>query len=292
MEFVSLNNGIKMPRLGFGVFKVDRAQCTQVVIDALQCGYRLIDTASAYNNEEAVGAALKQAMAAGLTTREELFITTKAFVQEMGELKTREAFMRSLDKLGLEYLDLYLIHMPLSDYYGAWRALEKLYAEGLVRAVGVCNFDGARLLDLCHNTDLIPAVNQIERHVHYQRRSELQLMAKLKIQPEAWAPFAEGINGTFDDPLLKDIAAKYHKTTAQVMLRWSLQQGLVVIPKSVHKERMAENFALWDFELDAEDMQRIASLDTGRPSMLDCSLPSEIERLYNYLENPVLTSIN
>ena len=210
----------------------------------------------------------------------------------MGYENLNEAFLRSLQKLGLDYLDLYLIHMPLGDYYGAWRAIEELYKEGKIRAIGVCNFDATRLMDLCYNVEIKPMVNQIERHPHYQRHEELAIMDKLGVQPQGWAPFAEGLKGMFTEPILQGIAAKHGKTAAQVILRWSVQQGVIIIPKSVHKNRMEENLGIWDYSLDEEDMAQISSLDKGTPSMLDCTKPSEIDRLYNYLNNPVLTSLS
>ena len=210
----------------------------------------------------------------------------------MGNDKTKEAITRSLDNLGLDYLDLYLIHMPLGDYYGAWRAMEELYGEGKIRVIGVCNFDCARLMDLCYNVKIKPMINQIERHPHYQRTNELEIMKKLGVQPQAWAPFAEGLKGMFTEPVLQKIAEKYGKSIAQVILRWNVQQGIIIIPKSVHQNRMEENLDIWDYSLDDEDMAQISSLDKGTPSMLDCTKPSEIERLYNYLNNPVLTSLS
>lgn len=291
MDYVVLSNGVKMPQEGFGVFQVPGQECKAVVLNAIHTGYRLMDTASSYKNEEAVGAAIREAVAEGTVKRDELFIATKAYIQEMGYENLKEAFARSLDKLGLDYLDLYLIHMPLGDYYGAWRAMEELYREGKIRAIGVCNFDAARLMDLCYNVDIKPMVNQIERHPHFQRIDDLAVMKRLGIQPEGWAPFAEGLKGMFTEPVLQEIAAKHRRTVAQVILRWNIQQGVVIIPKSVHKERMEENLAIWDFALDEEDMAKIAALDQNCPSMLDCSKPSEIDRLYDYLNNPVLTTL-
>ncbi|MCI2983864.1 aldo/keto reductase [[Clostridium] innocuum] len=291
MENVKLSNGIEMPMEGFGVFQVPDTQCEQVILDATEAGYRLLDTASSYKNEEALGSAVKKAIAAGMVKREELFITTKAYIQQMGYGKTIQAFYESLNKLGLDYLDLYLIHMPLGDYYGAWRAMEDLYEAGKIRAIGVCNFDGARLMDLCYNARIRPMVNQIERHPHYQRTEELAIMKKFEIQPEGWAPFAEGLKGMFTEPVLQRIAEKHGKTVPQIILRWDIQQGVVIIPKSVHKNRMEENMAVWDFELDSDDMKQIEELNQNMPSMLDCSKPSEIDRLYDYLNNPVLTSL-
>ena len=286
-ETVKLSNGVSMPMEGFGVFQIPEQECEQVVRNAIESGYRLIDTASSYQNEEAVGRAVKTC---GIP-REELFITTKAYIQQMGYEKTMAAFKESLDNLGLTYLDLYLIHMPFGDYYGSWRAMEELYRAGRIRAIGVCNFLPDRLLDFCYNVEIKPQVNQIERHPHYQRAEDLQLMEELGVQPEAWAPFAEGLKGMFEEPVLMEIAAKHQKTPAQILLRWNVQQGVIVIPKSVHRERMEENRKIWDFELDAEDMQRIAELDKNCPSMLDTRKISEIRRVYDYLNSPVLTSL-
>lgn len=284
---VRLSNGVVMPMEGFGVFQIPENNCEQIVMDAIEIGYRLIDTASSYQNESAVGRAIQNSD----VPRNELFITTKAYIQEMGYRNTMQAFERSLKRLGLDYLDLYLIHMPFGDYYGSWRAMEELYRAGKVRAIGVCNFQPDRLLDLCCNVEVKPQINQIERHPHYQRAEDLQLMKEVGIQPEAWAPFAEGLKGMFDEPALLKIAAKHGKTPAQVILRWNVQQGVIVIPKSVHKERMKENMAIWDFELDAEDMEQIVGLDKGCPSMLDTRKVSEVRRVYDYLNNPVLTSL-
>ena len=284
---VKLSNGVSMPMEGFGVFQIPEQECEQVIRNAIESGYRLIDTASSYQNEEAVGRAVKTC---GIP-REELFITTKAYIQEMGYDNTMKAFEDSLKRLGLDYLDLYLIHMPFGDYYGSWRAMEELYRAGRIRAIGVCNFLPDRLLDFCYNVEIKPQVNQIERHPHYQRAEDLQLMEELGVQPEAWAPFAEGLKGMFEEPVLMEIAAKHQKTPAQILLRWNVQQGVIVIPKSVHRERMEENRKIWDFELDAEDMQRIAELDKNCPSMLDTRKISEIRRVYDYLNNPVLTSL-
>lgn len=287
METVRLSNGVIMPMEGFGVFQIPEETCEQAVREAISVGYRLIDTASSYQNEKAVGRAIQSC---GIS-REELFITTKAYIQQMGYEKTKKAFQESLNNLGLAYMDLYLIHMPFGDYYGSWRALEELYQEGKIRAIGVCNFLSDRLLDLCYNAKIPPQINQIERHPHYQRSEELSLMKEMNVQPEAWAPFAEGLNGMFSEPALMEIAEKHRKTPAQVILRWNVQQGVIVIPKSVHKKRMEENLAIWDFNLDKEDIERIAALDKGRPSMLDTRKISEIKRVYDYLNNPVLTSL-
>ena len=287
MKKIVLGNGVEMPMEGFGVFQIPEEKCEKVVRDAIETGYRLIDTASSYQNEEAVGRAVRNC---GIP-REELFITTKAYIQQMGYEKTKEAFEESLKKLGLEYLDLYLVHMPFGDYYGSWRAMEELYKEGRIRAVGVCNFLPDRLLDLCYNVEIKPQINQIEQHPHYQRKEDLEIMKELGVQPEAWAPFAEGLKGMFDEPVLAEIAQKHGKTPAQVILRWNIQQGVIIIPKSVHKDRMEENISIWDFELDSEDMERISALDKDCPSMLDTRKISEVRRVYDYLRNPVLTSL-
>lgn len=287
IEKIKLNNEIEMPMEGFGVFQIPEEDCEQVVRNAIAEGYRLIDTASSYQNEEAVGRAIRSCG----VPREDLFITTKAYIQQMGYENTKAAFEESLKKLGLEYLDLYLVHMPFGDYYGSWRAMEDLYKEGKIRAIGVCNFYPDRLLDLCYNVEITPQINQIERHPHYQRKEDLEIMNELGVQPQAWAPFAEGLKGMFNEPVLKEIAEKYGKTPAQIILRWNVQQGVIVIPKSVHKERMRENLNIWDFELDDADMEQIAGLDKDCPSMLDNRKISEIRRVYDYLNNPVLTSL-
>ena len=289
MEYRTLANGLKMPLLGFGVFQVDDLkQCEQAIKDAIKVGYRLLDTAMTYHNESAVGKAVRESG----VPRSEFFVTTKAWISDMGEERTQAAFNQSLAELGLDYIDLYLLHMPLGDYYGAWRALEQLYREGKVKAIGVSNFTAAQLIDLKYNCEIVPMVNQIEHHPHYQRVPEVELMQEMGIQVEAWAPFAEGMHGMFTEPVLERIAAKHLKTVAQVILRWNLEAGIVVIPKSVRPERMAENFAVFDFALDDEDKKLIATLDKHKASMLDLSLPSEVHRLYSYLENPVVTSLS
>ncbi len=287
MEYKILKNGVRMPMVGFGVFQIPEADCEQVTLDAIETGYRLIDTASSYKNEEAVGRAVGHS---GIK-REEFFITTKAYIQEMGYENTLESFERSREKLQTDYIDLYLIHMPFGDYYGSWRAMEELYARGDVRAIGVCNFDSARLMDLCYNVGIRPMVDQIELHPHFQREEQLGVMQELGVQPEGWAPFAEGLKGMFAEPVLQQIAGKYAKTVPQVILRWNIQRGVIVIPKSVHKERMKENYDIWDFCLDTVDMVQIATLDKGCPSMLDVNKPDEVKRVYDYLRNPVLTTL-
>jgi diketogulonate reductase-like aldo/keto reductase len=270
MEFITLNNGVKMPQEGFGVFQVpDLVECEQAVLNAIEAGYRLIDTAAVYMNETAVGKTLKKCG----VPRDELFITSKLWVQQDGGYEnTRKAFQASLDKLGIEYLDLYLIHWPYNDYYGSWRAMEELYEEGRVRAIGVCNFYPERLTDFCLNVNVIPAVNQVECHPFFQRIKDMECMKEYDIQIEAWGPLAEGGHGIFTHPVLTTIGKKYGKTAAQVALRWNVQRGVVIIPKSVHKERIEQNFAIWDFSLSEDDMQKISKLDVGH---------SEISHLYD-----------
>lgn len=268
MEFVTLNNGVKMPMEGFGVFQVpEAAVCEQAVCDALAAGYRLIDTAAAYFNEEAVGAAVKKS---GIS-REELFITTKLWIQDASYEGAKKAFETSLHKLGLDYLDLYLIHQPMSDYYGAWRAMEELYREGKIRAIGVCNFYPDRLADLCANMNVTPAVNQVELHPFFAQTGALAAMKEAGVQPEAWGPLAEGKHGIFTHPVLTEIGAKHGKTAAQVALRWNTQRGVVIIPKSTHKERMEENLNIWDFTLSDEDMGAISALELGHSEIIDHS---------------------
>lgn len=277
MDYVTLNNGVKMPMQGFGVFQVaDTEVCELAVAAALSVGYRLIDTASVYGNERAVGKAISKSGIA----REEIFITSKAWITEMGYETTLKAFDDTLSRLGVEYLDLYLIHMPFGDYYGAWRAMEKMYEEGRVRAIGVCNFEPDRLMDLCYNAKVRPAVNQIELHPFTQQQKALEVMLSLGIQPEAWGPLAEGANGLFTNPVLCGIGKKYDKSAAQVVLRWQLQRGIIAIPKSVHKERMTENFSIDDFKLSDEDMAAIASMDTKESLILDLHSTEEVKRLY------------
>lgn len=287
MKKIMLSNGVQMPMEGFGVFQIPNDACEAVVLTALKTGYRLIDTASSYQNEKAVGEAIRKS---GIP-REELFITTKAYIQEMGYEKTKLAFERSLKNLGLDYLDLYLIHMPFGDYYGAWRAMEELYEQGKIRAVGVCNFLPDRLLDLCKNVRIRPMINQIEHHPHDQRDEEIALMKKMGVQPEAWAPFAEGLKGMFSEPLILELAQKYHKTPGQILLRWNIENGCVVIPKTVHESRMRENLDIWDFQLSKQDLEWMKELDKSVPSMLDTRDIDEIERVYAYLDDPVLTTL-
>lgn len=268
MEYTTLCNGVKMPMEGFGVFQVPEADvCEQAVTDALAAGYRLIDTAAAYFNEEAVGAAIRKSK----IPREELFITTKLWIQDAGYENAKKAFQVSLDKLGLKYMDLYLIHQPMNDYYGSWRAMEELYEEGKIRAIGVCNFYPERLTDLCLNAKIKPMVNQVELHPFFAQSDALETMKEFEIVPEAWGPMAEGKHGIFTHPVLTEIGAKYGKTAAQVALRWNVQRGVVIIPKSVHKERMEENLNIWDFRLNDEDMAAIGALNLEHSEIIDHS---------------------
>lgn len=278
METITLNNGIKMPMEGFGVFQVpDPAQCEQAVLDAVKSGYRLIDTAAAYGNEEAVGAAIKKCG----VKRSDLFITTKLWVQDASFEGAKKAFETSMKKLGLEYLDLYLIHQPMGDYIGAWRAMEELYKEGVIRAIGVCNFYPHVLTDFCETVEVMPTVNQVELHPFFRQEDALAVMKEYEIVPEAWGPFAEGKHGIFTHPVLTAIGKKYGKTAAQVALRWNVQRGVVVIPKSVHKERMEQNMDIWDFVLSDADMAEIAKLDIGHSEIVNHYDPKFVKMLHS-----------
>ena len=277
MEYTILNNGVKMPMEGFGVFQMrDPGECEQAVLDAISVGYRLIDTAASYGNEEAVGAAIKKSGAC----REDLFIATKLWVSDSSYEGAKKAFESSLQKLGLEYLDLYLLHQPMGDYYGAWRALEELYKEGRIRAIGVCNFYPHILADFCETVDILPMVNQVELHPFFQQPDALSLMKEYEVQPQAWGPFAEGKHGIFTNPVLTQIGQKYGKSAAQAVLRWNVQRGIVVIPKSVHKERMEQNFNIWDFALTDEEMASIAPLDIGHSEIVNHFDPNFVRALH------------
>ena len=277
METVALNNGVLMPILGFGVYQIPPEQTEQAVTDALAAGYRHIDTAAAYGNEEAVGRAIR---ASGIP-RDELFITTKLWVSDAGEDGARRAFDRSVQRLGLDRLDLFLIHQPYGDYYGSWRAMQDLHREGLTRAIGVCNFHLDRLVDLLDHNEIPPAVNQIETHPFFQRTDDQALMRERGVQIESWGPFAEGRNDLFTDPLLSGIGAAHGKSVAQVVLRWLIQREVVVIPKSVRPERMAENLDVFDFLLTDDEMARIAEMDTGASLFFDHRDPVMVSRLGN-----------
>jgi 2,5-diketo-D-gluconate reductase A len=273
---VTLNNGVEMPMLGFGVFQIpDAEECERSVYDALSTGYRLIDTAAAYGNEEAVGKAIKRSG----VPREALFVTTKLWIQDAGDDATKQAFERSLQRLQLEYLDLYLIHQPFGDVYGAWRAMQALYRAGRIRAIGVSNFQPDRLMDLMVHHEVAPAVNQIESHPFNQQIETQKFLQANQVQIESWGPFAEGKHNIFENDVLLSIAGKYRKTVAQVILRWLTQRGVVVIPKSVRKERMSENFNVFDFELSPADMEAIVALDTKVSSFFDHRDPQVVKAL-------------
>lgn len=276
MNYVMLNNGVKMPVLGFGVYQVsDLKECEESILNAIETGYRLIDTASAYINEDAVGKAVKKSG----VKREDLFITTKLWVQDTGYEQTKKAFYKSLKRLNLDYLDLYLIHQPFGDYYGSWRAMEELYKEGVIKAIGVSNFYPDRLLDLILHNEIAPMVNQVETHPFFQQIESQKIMKENKIQIESWAPFAEGRNDIFKNGIMVNIAKKYNKSVAQVILRWLVQRGVVVIPKSTHIERIKENFNIFDFEIKEEDMKNIVSLDMNKSLFLSHSDPEVVKWL-------------
>lgn len=263
---------------GFGVFQVpDQEQCEKAVLDAIASGYRLIDTAAAYMNEKAVGEAIRKCG----VPREELFITTKLWVQDASYEGAKQAIQTSLDNLGLDYLDLYLLHQPMGDYIGAYRAMEEAYKEGRIRAIGVCNFYPARLADLCETVEVTPAVNQVELHPFFQQENALALMKEYGVQPEAWGPFAEGNHGIFTHPVLTKTGDKYGKSAAQVALRWNVQRGVTVIPKSVHKDRMEQNMDIWDFKLSEEDMAEIAKLDIGHSKIVNHDDPAFVKMLHS-----------
>jgi len=276
MQNVVLNNGVEMPILGFGVYQIaDTEECEKSVYEAIRAGYRLIDTAAAYQNEEAVGTAIQKSG----VPREDIFVTTKLWIQDAGYESTKKAFERSLKRLQLDYLDLYLIHQPYGDVYGSWRAMEELYREGKIRAIGVSNFQPDRLMDLMVHNKVVPAINQIETHPFHQQIETQKFLQENNVQIESWGPFAEGKNNIFENELLLSMAEKYKKTVAQVILRWLTQRGVVVIPKSVRKERIVENFSIFDFELSPEDMDAIGTLDTKVSSFFDHRNPEMVKRL-------------
>lgn len=279
MQTVTLNNGVKMPIIGFGVYQVpDAEECENAVYEALMAGYRLIDTAAGYLNEEAVGRAIKRS---GIP-RGDLFITTKLWVQDASYESAKVAFAKSLEKLQLDYLDLYLIHQPFGDYYGAWRAMEDLYREGKIKAIGVSNFLPDRLMDLIVHNEIVPAVNQVETHPFYHQMESAAFMKEQGVQHQSWAPFAEGRNNLFGNEVLASIAEKHNKSVAQVALRWLVQRGVVVIPKSVKKERIVENFNIFDFELSADDIEQISTLDTRQSLFLSYHDPEVAKMMGNW----------
>ncbi|MBQ6212035.1 MAG: aldo/keto reductase [Ruminococcus sp.] len=284
MEFVTLNTGAEMPLEGFGVFQVpDAAVCEQAVYDAIRTGYRLIDTAQAYMNEAAVGKAVRRAIADGLVSREELFITTKLWVSNMKiEDGAYASLKESLEKLDMEYIDLIFIHQPMGDYFAGYRALEKAYKEGWVKAIGVSNFYPAILANFCANVEIMPAVNQVELHPFFAQDSAIALMKEYGIVPQAWGPLAEGRHGIFTHPVLTEIGAKYGKTAAQIALKWNAQRGVSILPKSVHVERMEQNFDIWDFTLSDEDMKKITELDLGHSEIVDHSDPAFVKMINGF----------
>lgn len=277
MEYVTLRNGVEMPREGFGVFQIhDLDECERVVLDAVGAGYRLIDTAASYGNESAVGRAIAKCG----VPRSELFISTKLWVTDTSYEGAKAALDRSMENLGVDYLDLYLIHQAMGDYIGAWRAMTEAYREGRIRAIGVCNFYPHRLADFCETVDELPAVNQVELHPFFQQENALSLMREYGVQPMAWAPFAEGKHGIFTHPVLTKIGEKYGKGAGQVALRWNMQRGVVVIPKSTHRERMEQNIDVFDFSLTDEDMAEIAKLDIGHSEIIDHTDPRLVQALH------------
>ena len=284
MEYAVLNTGAKMPLEGFGVFQIpDANECEQVVYDAIKTGYRLLDTAASYGNEEALGKGVKRAIADGLVTREELFITTKVWVSDMKSEDTAyEAVKTSLGKLDMEYVDLVLLHQALGDYFAAYRGITRAYKEGLAKAIGVSNFYPFVLANLVANVEVIPAVNQVELHPFFQQEDALKLMKEYGIAPQAWGPLAEGKHGIFTDPLLTEIGAKYGKTAAQVVLRWNTQRGVSILPKSVHVERMKQNLDIWDFTLTDEEMEQIKVKDLGHSEIIDHFNPEIVKWLNAY----------
>ena len=278
MQYRSLSNGVELPMIGYGTFQIkDAAQCEQCVSEALEAGYRLFDTAASYENEVAIGRALRGSR----VPRDEWFVTTKLWVQDASYEGAKKAIETSLQKLGLDYIDLYLLHQPMGDYIGAYRAMEEAYKEGKLKAIGVCNFYPNRLADLCETVEVKPAVNQVELHPFFQQENALALMKQYGVHPEAWGPFAEGNHGIFTHPVLTKIGQKYGKSAAQVALRWNVQRGVTVIPKSVHKERMEQNLAIWDFQLSNEDMAEIAGLDIGHSEIVDHSDPKFVQMLHS-----------
>ncbi len=280
MEYITLSNGVKMPQLGYGVYQVTKDECRRCVLDALKVGYRAIDTAQAYFNEDEVGAAIQKSG----VPREEIFLTSKVWVEHYGYEECKRSVLDSMKKLKTDYIDLMLLHQPFGDYYGAWKALEELYSEGKLRAIGISNFYPDRMVDIASFSNIKPMVNQIEIHPHFQQNAAKEWNEKYDIKLEAWAPFGEGRGGIFELPELKAIGEKYGKTTAQVILRWHLQRGIIVIPKSTHIERMEENFNVFDFELTVDDMKAIAKLDKNSSSFFSHYDPKMVEWFVEMVE--------
>ena len=283
MEFITLNTGAKMPLEGFGVFQIpDAVQCEQVVYDAIKTGYRLIDTATAYGNEKAVGKGVARAIADGIVTREELFITTKVWVSDMGSKEAAyQSVKTSLKSLNMDYVDLILLHQPMNDYFAAYRGITKAYKEGIAKAIGVSNFYPAILTNLCETVEVIPAVNQIELHPFFVQQNAIENMKTYGVVPQAWGPLAEGKHGIFTDPELISIGNKYKKSAAQVALRWNIQRGVSILPKSVHIERMKQNIDIWDFALTEEEMERISAKDLGHSEIVNHDDPAFVKFIYN-----------
>ncbi|MFC4711095.1 aldo/keto reductase [Enterococcus eurekensis] len=277
MQIIKLNNGVEMPQLGFGVYQIPLDETEEAVYQAIKTGYRLLDTASVYGNEKETGEGIRRAIKEKLVTREELFITSKLFILQTPEEKATETIQYSLDVMGLEYLDLYLIHQPYGDIYGAWRALVKAQKNGKVRAIGISNFKSAKMIEFVGLNDVKPQINQIEINPWYQRMEDQQLHEKYDVQVEAWAPFAEGRHELFENPILSEIGLKYEKTIGQVVLRWLMQRGIVALAKSVRPERMAENINIFDFELSKEDIEKIAELDMKKSAFFDHDAPEQVE---------------
>lgn len=278
MEFLTLSNGVKMPQEGFGVFQIpDHREAKRCVLDALDTGYRLIDTAAAYMNENAVGEAVRESG----VKREDVFVTSKVWVQDMSYEGAERAIDASLSKLGFDYLDLMLLHQPMGDYYGAWRALEEAYKAGKLRAIGMANCYPQVIADMCLTVDIKPMVNQVELHPFFQQQLNLDTMKEFGVVPQAWGPFAEGNHNIFNHPVLSEIGKKYGKSAAQAALRWNIQRGVSVIPKSTHKERMEQNISVWDFELSQEDMEQITKLDIGHSEIVDHYSPEFVKMLHS-----------
>ena len=280
MQYVKLNNGVEMLMLGYGVYQVTKEECERCVLDALKAGYRLIDTAQSYFNEEEVGSAIKKSS----VPREEIFLTTKVWIEHYGYEEDKKSIINSMKKLQVDYIDLVLMHQPFNDYYGTWRAMEKLYKEGKIKAIGISNFYPDRMVDITSFAKIKPMVNQIEIHPHYQQTEAIKWNKKYGLQVEAWAPFGEGRGGLFGNEILKNIGNKYGKTLAQVILRWHLQRGVVVIPKSTHYERMVENFNVFDFKLSEEDMNLISTLDKNKSSFFSHNDPAMVEWFVKMVE--------